>query len=159
MAKKPQKTDRILIATNRKARFHYEILEDFEAGIELKGPEVKSLRDRKVSFEGTYARVEDTGIFLHKLYIAPYPQNTLEDIPPTRTRKLLLHKREIRRLKEEQDSRRLTIVVLEIYFRRGWAKIRIALARGKKHADKRDSLRKKDAAREMERSFKGKFKR
>lgn len=158
MASANKKTEKILIATNRKARFHFEIIDDFEAGLELKGPEVKSLRDRKVSFEGTYARAEDDGLYLHKLYIAPYPQNTGEEISPTRTRKLLMHKREIRRLKDQQDTKRLTLVPLDIYFLRGWAKVHLGLGRGKKAADKRASLKKKDAARELGRSFKGRFK-
>ena len=157
MAKSAKIPDKIQIGTNRKARHHFEILEVFEAGLALKGPEVKSLRDKKVSFEGTYARVEDDGIFIHKLYIAPYPQNTLEDIAPDRTRKLLMHKREIRKLKERQDLERLTLTVLETYFLRGWAKVSLGLARGKKAKDKRADLRKKDASRELSRSFKGKF--
>jgi SsrA-binding protein len=155
---KDKKPDKITVASNRKARFHYEILEVYEAGLSLKGPEVKSLRASKATLEGSFARVEGPEVHLHNLYIAPYAQNTSEEISPTRTRKLLLRRKEIDKLRGSQETKGLTLVPLEIYFKNGWAKISLALAKGKRGPDKRESLRKKDAAREMERSFKGKFK-
>ena len=150
---------KILVATNRKARHHYEILEVFEAGLVLKGPEVKSLRAGKLALEGCFARVDGGEMFLHNLHISPYPQNTGEQLEPDRTRKLLMHAKEIRRLGGNRDLKGLTLVPLEIYFKDGWAKVALALAKGKRGPDKRDSLKKKQASRELERSFKGKFKR
>jgi SsrA-binding protein len=155
---KQKPPEKIPVASNRKARFHFEILETYEAGMSLKGPEVKSLRKGQTSFEGTYARVDDKGLFLHKLYIAPYSHNTGEEINPTRTRKLLMRAKELKALRNAQDSQGLTLVALEIYFKNGWAKVTIALARGNKAKDKRSNLKKKDQARELQRSFKGKFK-
>ena len=158
MAKSKGKSDgRLLVATNRKARFHYEIIDVFEAGISLKGPEVKSLRARNTSFEGAWASVERGALILHSLYIAPYKYNTAEELSPTRDRKLLMHRKEIKRLKDAIGSRKLTLVPLEIYFKRGWAKISLALARGKRGPDKRRLIKRREAARELERSFKGKF--
>lgn len=157
MAKKPD-DGRLLIGENRKARHHYEIVEVVEAGLQLKGPEVKSLRARQLSFEGSFARVEDGECFLHHLHIAPYKHNTLEEIPPARTRKLLLRARELRRLESAQDQKGMTLVPLEVYFRNGWAKVSLAVGKGRRGPDKRESLKKKDAARELERSFKGRFK-
>jgi SsrA-binding protein len=153
-----KKEERILVATNRKARFHYEILETFEAGLVLKGPEVKSLRAGKAVLDGSFARCEGDEILLYNLHIAPYAHNTLEEIAPDRTRKLLLHAKEIRRLLGRQTLKGLTLVPLELYFRRGWAKVLIALGKGKRGPDKRDTLRKRQESRDMERSFKGKFK-
>jgi SsrA-binding protein len=149
---------RSVVATNRKARAHYEISEVFEAGLVLKGPEVKSLRAGRASFEGSFARVENGEAFLHNLHISPFPQNTSEEIAPLRTRKLLLRSREISRLYGRLAQKGLTLVPLEIYFQNGWAKVSLGLGKGRRGPDKRDSIRKRDVEREMERSFKGKFK-
>ncbi|MFA6093555.1 MAG: SsrA-binding protein SmpB [Elusimicrobiota bacterium] len=158
MADKKAADEKLSVASNRKARMHYEIFETFEAGLSLKGPEVKSLRAGQVSFEGSFARVEDGELRLHNLHIAPYANNTVEDIPSLRTRKLLLHRREIDRLAGKLQTKGLTLVPLSIYFLRGWAKVELGLGKGKRGPDRRDDLRKRDAQREMERSFKGKFK-
>lgn len=147
-----------VVAVNRKARHHYEILEVVEAGLCLKGPEVKSLRAGQASFEGAFARVQDGEIFLHNLRISPYSHNSGEALAPARTRKLLMRAREIERLRGAQDTKGLTLVPLELYFRRGWAKVALALARGKRGPDKRADLKRRQTARELERSFKGKFK-
>ena len=155
---KPPSEGKLVVASYRKAWHHYEIFEEFEAGICLKGPEVKSLREGKASMEGSFARVEGVEVFLHNLHIPPYRHNTLEDIPPTRPRKLLLHRKEIAKLLGKQQVKGLALIPLEIYFKNGWAKVRLALAKGKRGPDKRDSIRKKDASREMEREFKGRFK-
>jgi len=155
---KPPSEGKLIVATYRKALHHYEIFEEMEAGLCLKGPEVKSLRDGKVSMDGSFARVEGTEVFLHNLHIPPYKNNTVEDIPPTRTRKLLLHTKEIAKLLNKQQVKGLSLIPLEIYFKRGWAKVRLALAKGKRGPDKRESIKKKEASREMEREFKGRFK-
>lgn len=155
---KKNSEDKVPIASNRRARHQYEIIEVFEAGLSLLGPEVKSLRDRNLNFEGAFARIDKDEVFLHNLYIAPYQNNTTEDLSPTRTRKLLLRRREIRKLDARVGSGGLTLVPLEIYFRRGWAKIALALAKGRRGPDKRRALKAKQAARELSKSFKGKFK-
>jgi len=145
------------IISNRKARFHYEILDTWEAGMELKGPEVKSLRAGDTSFEGAFARVEDGQLFLKNLYIGRYKMDTGDGLEDRRDRKLLLHRREINKILKKTEGTGLTIVPLELYFRNGWAKVSVGLARGKKNQDKRESLKKKAQSRELERSFKGKF--
>lgn len=150
--------ERILVASNRKARMRYDILEVLEAGLSLRGPEVKSLRDRKVSFEGSFARVEGREAFLHNLHIPPYAQNTLEPLDPLRTRRLLLKRKEIDKLASKLRTKGLTLVPLEVYFLRGWAKVALGLGKGKKGPDRRDDLRKRDVERELGRSFRGKFK-
>ena len=158
MTKKKEEKDKKVVASNRKARHQYEILDVVEAGISLKGPEVKSLRAGEVRLAGAYAQITEKELFVHNLYIAPYAFNSLEEISTTRTRKLLMHKREIEKLRSRVEIKKLTLVPLEMYFLRGWAKITLGIARHKKGSDKRDSLKKKQASRELERSFKGKFK-
>lgn len=159
MTPSPSPSDgKLVIAANKKAWHHFEIMEEFEAGLQLKGPEVKSVRDGKVSLDGSFARVDNGELLLYNLYIAPYANNTSIALEPTRTRKLLMNRNEIERMIGKTQTKGLTLVALEIYFRRGWAKIRLGLGRGKKAHDKRDTIKKKDAAREMERSFKSKFK-
>lgn len=159
MKKKDAKdADRIQIGENRKARHHYEILDVVEAGLQLKGPEVKSLRARQLAFEGSFARIDGGEAFLHNLHIAPYKHNSLEPLAPTRTRKLLLRKRELKKLEAAQEQKGMTLIPLEVYFLRGWAKVALGLGKGKKGPDKRDDLRRKDAARDLARSFKGRFK-
>ena len=152
-----QGVGKLVVGTYRKALFHYAILEEFEAGLSLLGAEVKSLRQGKVTMDGSFARADGAEIYLYNLHIPAYVNNTVEPLDPARPRKLLLHRREIGRLAGKQQTRGLSLIPLEIYFLRGWAKVRLALAKGKRGPDKRDSIRRKDAAREMERSFKGKF--
>ncbi len=143
-----------VVARNRKARHEFEILETFEAGIELKGPEVKSLRGGNVSFQDAHARVQRGELWLHSVHISPYEQANRFNVDPVRARRLLLHKHEIRRLVGKIKERGLTIVPLEIYFSRGYAKVALALARGKKLYDKREDLKRRqqelDARRAME---------
>ena len=143
-----------VVARNRKARHEFEILETFEAGIELKGPEVKSLRGGNVSFQDAHARVQRGELWLHSVHISPYEQANRFNVGPVRARRLLLHKHEIRRLVGKIRERGLTIVPLEIYFLRGYAKVALALARGKKLYDKREDLKRRqqdlDARRAME---------
>ena len=143
-----------VVARNRKARHEFEILETFEAGIELKGPEVKSLRGGNVSFQDAHARVQRGELWLHSVHISPYEQANRFNVDPVRARRLLLHKHEIRRLVGKIKERGLTVVPLEIYFLRGYAKVALALARGKKLYDKREDLKRRqqdlDARRAME---------
>lgn len=151
-------SDKIVVATHRKARQAYEILETFEAGLSLLGAEVKSLRTGRASLDGCFGRLERGELFLFNFHIAPYHFASV-DVPETRrTRKLLLHNAEISRISRKLLTKGLTLVPLEIYFRNGWAKVSLALAKGKRGPDRRDDLKKKAVAREAERSFRGKYK-
>lgn len=143
---------RQVVARNRKARHEYDILETFEAGMELRGPEVKSLRAGQVSFQDAFARVESGQAWLYSLHISPYEQANRANVDPVRARRLLLHKQEIRKLAAEVEEKGLTIVPLEIYFSRGYAKVTLAVARGRKLHDKRDALKKKQLDREARRA-------
>ncbi len=159
MGKSTEKEDgKWIVASNRKARHQYEILEVFEAGLHLLGPEVKSLRQGKAVLEGSFARMDDAELFLYNMHIQPYAFAKTEIPDPTRTRKLLLKRREIERLEGKLKTKGLSLVPLELYFKRGWAKVALALGKGRRGPDKRDSIRKKEERRSMDRSFKGRFK-
>lgn len=137
---------------NKKAFFEFELLEKLEAGIMLKGTEIKSLREGKVSLQESYCFIEKDTAYIKGMNIAPYTQASFESHERTRTRKLLLHKREIEKLKAKTEEKGLAIVPLSIYTNdRGLAKLQIALARGKKLFDKRDDIKKKDQKRELDR--------
>lgn len=139
-----------VIATNRKAKRDYYILETIEAGIVLKGNEVKSVRNRSVNIKDSFARVEDEEIFLYNLHISPYGSSDATDsLDPTRTRKILLHKREIIRLSTKVTGKGLTLVPLKIYLRRGRVKVELALVKGRRKYDKREKLKKKIHDREI----------
>ncbi|MCM8804739.1 MAG: SsrA-binding protein [Candidatus Omnitrophica bacterium] len=139
---------------NKKAYYDYEIIEKTESGIVLKGSEVKSIRDGKISFKDSYAKVENGEIYLYNFYIAPYPCS-LEKLNPVRKRKLLLKKNEIKRLEKKVSEKGLTIVPLSVYFNnRGLAKMEIALVKGKKLFDKRRELKEKEIKRQLERKMK-----
>lgn len=140
-----------LIATNRRARHEYEILETYEAGLVLRGTEVKSLREGQVNFKDSYASIQRDEAWLHGCHIAPYHHGTDANHEPERSRKLLLHRREIARLTGKVAERGLTLVPLRLYFKQGRAKLELGLARGKKLHDKRQSLREREARREMAR--------
>ena len=142
------------IARNRRARFDYEILEHWEAGIALTGTEVKSLRNGKAQITDAYGIVKDGEVWLLNLHIAPYEQGNRFNHEATRTRKLLLHSREIKRMIGAVERQGLTLIALEIYFKRGRAKVRLGLGRGKKLHDKRADLKEKDDKREMARAVK-----
>lgn len=142
-----------VVARNRKARHEYEILETLEAGIELKGPEVKSLRAGHVSFQDAHARVQGGQVWLHSLHISPYEQANRFNVDPLRARRLLLNRHEIRRLLGKVEEKGLTLVPLEIYFKRGYAKVALALARGKKLHDKRETLKRRQQDREARRAM------
>lgn len=143
---------RKVVARNRKARHEYEILETYEAGMELKGPEVKSLRSGGVSFQDAFARVDDGEVWLHSLHISPYVQANRSNVDPVRPRRLLLNRKEIRRLIVKTQEKGLTIVPLEIYFSRGYAKVTLAVARGKKLYDKREDLKRRQQDRDARRA-------
>ena len=128
---------RKVVARNRKALHEYEILETFEAGLVLRGPEVKSIREGKVAFRDAFARIEDGEAWLYNHHISPYEPATRENPDPTRTRKLLLKKHEIRGLVGQTREKGLTLIPLDIHFTRGYAKVTLALARGRKLHDKR----------------------
>jgi SsrA-binding protein len=143
------------IATNRKARHEYDILEVLEAGLVLRGTEVKALRTGQVNFKDSFATIRNQEAWLRGCHISPYSHGTDANHEPERDRKLLLHRNEIARLMGKVAERGLTIVPLRLYFKGGRAKVEIGLARGKKLHDKRSSLREREVAREMDRASRG----
>jgi SsrA-binding protein len=145
------KSETISIARNKRARFDYHLLETFEAGIVLKGTEVKSLRDGKANISDAYGIVKDGEVYLLNAHIQPYESRGYANHEPTGTRKLLLHRKEIRRLIGAVEREGLTLIPLELYFKKGVAKVALALAKGKKLHDKRDTQKERDAQREMAR--------
>jgi len=153
-ADKPESDEIESIARNRRARFDYEIIETWEAGIALTGTEVKSLRNGKAQITDAYGIVKDGEVWLLNLHIAPYEQGNRFNHEATRTRKLLLHSREIKKMIGAVERQGLTLIALEIYFKRGRAKVRLGLGRGKKLHDKRADLKEKDDKREMARAVK-----
>lgn len=142
-----------MVARNRKARHEFDILETVEAGMELRGPEVKSMRAGQVSFQDAFARVERGEAWLHSLHISPYEQANRANVDPVRNRRLLLNKKEIRDLAAKVDEKGLTIVPLEIYFSRGYAKVTLGVARGRKLHDKREALKRREQDREAQRAI------
>lgn len=144
-----------VVAENRKARHDYFIEETYEAGIALVGTEVKSLRSGKANLRDSYAEVLNGEVVVHNMHISPYEKGNRFNHDPKRTRKLLLHKQEIRRLLGKTQQKGFTLIPLRVYFKRGKAKMEIALARGKKLYDKRDAIAKRDAQREIAREWRG----
>jgi SsrA-binding protein len=144
-----------LICQNKKAFHNYFIEETYQAGISLLGSEVKSLREGKVNLGDSYGDIKRSEVFLVDAHISPYPQANRLNHGPLRTRKLLLHKREIKRLIGKVEQRGYTLIPLKLYFVNGKVKVDLGLAKGKKLYDKRETLRKKTMEREMERGRKG----
>lgn len=145
-----------MLLENRKARFNYELLEKLEAGIELLGFEVKSLRQKQGSFDGAYVIVRGNEAFLVNAFIPPYqPKNTPKDYDPRRPRKLLLTRKEIAELAGADSKKGLTIVPVSVYTKGRKLKVELAIARGKKKYDKRESIKKRDTERETRRELKG----
>ncbi len=142
------------ITVNRKAKHEYAILQTFEAGIVLKGTEVKSLRQGKANLVDSYANIKGGEIFLVSAHISVYDQGNINNHEPTRTRKLLLNKREIRKLIGKVKEKGLTLIPLKLYFKNGKVKVELALAKGKKVYDKRETIAKRDLKRDQERRFK-----
>ena len=143
-----------IISKNKKARFNYEVLEKIEAGLSLKGTEVKSIRNKNVSIEESYAQIKDDEVFLYNLHISPYEQGNRENHDPKRVRKLLLHKREIRKLIGKIQQKGLSLIPLSLYIKKGLVKLELAVARGKRLIDKREDIKKKTIEREIARVVK-----
>jgi SsrA-binding protein len=145
-----------VIATNKAAQRNYTILESFEAGIQLRGGEVKSLRAHRANLKDSFGRIEKGEVYLYNLHISPYEYNTdsLED--PRRPRKLLLHKSEVKKLIGQTSQKGLTLIPLKLYFKRGFAKVELALAKGKKLYDKRREIKRREAEREVRRELRKK---
>ena len=141
------------VAENRKAFHDYHILETFEAGVQLVGTEVKAIREGSVNLRDSFARVDDGEIWVYNIHINPYSHRGYADHEPTRKRKLLLHRQEIRKLIGRTVERGMTLVPTRMYFRGPFAKVEIALARGKDRFDKRESIRERETKRDMERAL------
>jgi SsrA-binding protein len=157
-AKKTDKTEEKVryktVAENRRARHEYEVIDVFQAGIVLAGTEVKSMRQGRANLADSFARVEEGEMWLYNCHISPYDHGNRFNHEPARKRKLLMHDKEISKLKSRMQEKGLTIVPLKLYFLGNWAKIDIALARGKQLWDKREDTAKRDAKRQIERIVK-----
>jgi SsrA-binding protein len=150
---KTRSGDRV-VAKNRKARHEFHVLQTWEAGLVLQGTEVKSLRDGKANLADAYARLDGGELWLYNMHVSPYEAGNRFNHDPLRRRKLLMHRSELRRLVGEVEQKGLTLVPLDVHFSGGIAKVDLALVRGKKLHDKRDTLRERAVARDMERGFK-----
>src|ERR687892_1272307 len=146
-----------IVCINRQARHNYFIDETYEAGLVLVGSEVKSLREGKANLKDSYARIQKGEAFLINAHVSPYSGANQFNHEPTRTRKLLLHQREIERLTGKTKERGFTLIPLKLYFKNGRAKVELGLARGKRLYDKRETLKRKVAEREVERSLKSRY--
>lgn len=152
MSEGSRRSERV-VGTNRRARHDYQILETIEAGIVLTGTEVKSLRAARLNLGDAYAYYKHGAFYLARLHINPYDQGNRENHEPMRERKLLLHAREIAKLKAKVEQKGLTIVPIRVYFSGPYAKVELALARGKRTVDRRQDIAKRDAEREVRRSM------
>lgn len=153
MSTSPSGDGKRVIARNRKARHLYEILDAWEAGLVLQGTEVKSIRAGKVAFHDAHARAQSGELWLHNLHIGIYEPGNRWNHDETRPRKLLLHKQQIRRIAAKAEEMGLTLVPLDLYLRRGRAKVTLGLCRGRKHRDRREELRRRTMQREAERAM------
>ena len=153
-----KKRERKSIAKNRRAFHEYEILETIEAGLELTGTEVRSLRENNCQLTDCFALIRGGEVWLHNVHIAPYSNGNIANVDPDRKRKLLLHRREIRLLEQKTREKGLTLVPVSMYFKEnGLVKVELALARGKKTYDKRQAIAKRDAQREIDRAMKDRY--
>jgi SsrA-binding protein len=152
--RKPESGD---VATNRRARHRFEFVEQMEAGIELRGSEVKALREGKAQLSDAYAVVDRGEVWLRNLHIPPYAPASTENHDPDRPRKLLLHRAQIERLVGKTSQRGLTLIPVRVYFKGRHAKVELALARGKEGRDRRREIAERDVRREVEREFKGRY--
>jgi len=155
MAKKDEGV--IIAASNRKAFHNYHILDTYEAGLELLGSEVKSVRQKELSLEGAFVRVEGGQAFVYNMHINPYKYNTVTSVEPLRPRRLLMHKKEINKMQGHAQLKGNTLIPLEVYFKNGWAKVKVGMGKGKQAYDKREDIKKRDLNREMEKDFKNKI--
>jgi len=142
-----------ILAENRKARYDYSIIESLECGIELVGTEVKSLKTGRFSFTDSYARIKEGELFLVGFHITPYPFGNLFNHDPDRERRLLVHKQEIKRLKRKTDEKGYTLIPLKIYLKKGYVKLEIGIAVGKKMHDKREAIKERDQKRDLQREM------
>ncbi len=142
-----------VLAFNRKARFNYQIQESFECGMSLAGTEVKSIKEGRFSFADSYAQVDKDELWLLAFHVTPYAFGNRYNPDPLRRRKLLVHKKEIKRLKRITDEKGLTLVPLKVYLKRGIVKCELGIAKGKKLFDKRQDIKKRDLRREVDREF------
>lgn len=143
---------------NRKARHEFDVEETFEAGLVLRGTEVKSLREGNASLNEAFAYLKDGEVWLRDMYIKPYEQASFENHNERRERKLLLNKREIREMDKAVSKKGYTLVPLKLYFKKGYAKVLIGIAKGKQKHDKREDIKERDMKRELERKYKGSYK-
>ena len=143
------------VVVNRRARYDYFILEKVEAGIALRGTEVKSIRNGKVNLGDAYAQIEDGEAWLLQMHISPYEQGNRYNHDPLRRRKLLLHRRQILKLKQATQEKGLTLIPLALYFKGSHLKVELGVAKGKRHHDRREDVARKDAEREMQRARRG----
>ena len=152
MAVKKAQSEKI-VCQNKLARVNYFIDDTFEAGMVLVGTEVKALREGMANLKDSYAQVKEDGVYLHEMHISPYSHGNIANHDPLRVRKLLLHKREIKRLYGKTQEKGMTLVPLKVYFKKGKAKVEIGVAKGKKLYDKREDIKKREDQRDMERGF------
>ncbi|MCL7749025.1 MULTISPECIES: SsrA-binding protein SmpB [Halalkalibacter] len=150
--------DRNVIAQNKRASHDYFIEETYEAGIVLKGTEIKSMRAGRMNLKDSFARISNGEMYLHNAHISEYEQGNRYNHEPTRARKLLLHKKQINTLIGQTQQKGYALVPLKVYIKNGFAKVLIGLAKGKKNFDKRETLKRKDAKREVERALKDRMK-
>ena len=148
-AKPPSET----FATNHKARRDYDILETYETGLELKGTEVKSIRQHRVSLDDSFARIDGGELFLYNMHVSPYEQGGRFNVEPIRVRKLLMHRREIDRLEGQLTQKHLTLVPLRLYQQHGLVKVELAVGKGKRLFEKRDRIREREMDREIQRQL------
>lgn len=145
------KAQGVTLATNHKARRDYEILETYEAGLELKGTEIKSIRQHRVTIDDSFARIEGNELFLYNMHVGPYEQGNRYNADPIRPRKLLLHRQQINRIAGALAQRRVTLIPLRLYEKRGLAKVELAVGKGKRVFEKRDRIREREIDRDLQR--------
>jgi SsrA-binding protein len=149
----PEAAEEKPVATNRKARHDYIVLDSIEAGIALKGTEVKSLRQGKANISESYAQIANGQTWLHGMHISPYEQGSYANVDPLRTRRLLLHKKEIRRLVGRTAEQGITLVPLKVYFKRNLAKVLLGVCKGKREYDRRQDIARREAERDIRRKY------
>jgi len=142
-----------VVVSNRRARHEYSIEQTYDAGLALVGTEVKSLRAGQANLQDAFCRIDNGEVWLHNMHVNPYEHGTRWNVEPRRTRKLLLHRREIDQLRGKMEQKGLALIPLKLYFQRGFAKVELGLGRGKKLYDKRDDLAKRDAEMEQRRAL------
>ncbi len=153
----PNQTRTKTLASNRRARFDYQVDESFECGVALAGTEVKSVKAGRFSFSDSYGRIRDGELWLIGFHISPYEQSSIFNHEPDRSRKLLVHKQEIARIKRKVDERGFTLIPLKVYLKKGLIKLELGVCRGKKLTDKRNAIRERDQKRDAERELRGRL--